>query len=204
MHHRINTPINVAIQAEDHVESLHIQRFHSPQYKPIDTFGDVDHQKVCFQKQQRQQQQKNTKPKHVSFSEVVHVNLVLHVDDMDDEEYFSTWYQGSELKRIRSAMRKTVSKMANGTYKEGYGKNETFRGLEYRTKSGANQRKFNKNMARCSVMREQTRQLFEEVRNDEALRSVYLRENHHCTKSAIAMGRLDEEDAWKIYEESPF
>mmetsp|Transcript_26426 Transcript_26426/g.61501 ORF Transcript_26426/g.61501 Transcript_26426/m.61501 type:complete len:227 (-) Transcript_26426:94-774(-) len=209
-------PVNVAFRDEEHFNLLGIQRSNSPQYesppplanknKTVNNSSFVtnnDHNQrdeSCSSLQRR----KTMKNRHVSFHQIVEVHLVLHVNDMDDEEYFDTWYQKRDLQRIRHEMKKTVSKMNDGSYyynskTDLNNEEETSRGLEYRTTAGAQRRKLHKLRALRCVLNEQQRH--GTIPDDEALRFAYLRHGIRCAKEAHKRGEMDEEEARQIYQE---
>mmetsp|Transcript_30762 Transcript_30762/g.70882 ORF Transcript_30762/g.70882 Transcript_30762/m.70882 type:complete len:215 (+) Transcript_30762:58-702(+) len=200
-------PANIAIQPKkEQINLLRVQSSSSQNNSTDHAVEDdqVTYQKPCCGKHSPPQNKNKQKSKNVSFVEIVQVHLVLHVNDMDDEEYFGTWYEESELKNIRSAMRNTILKMIRSRHSEAdkMESNETTRGLEYRTKSGEKRRRLNKYMALCSVMREQARQLQEDIHDEEAIRSTYLKDSRHCAAAAHKLGKLDEKEARRIHKEN--
>jgi len=205
-------PINVAFRDEEHFSLLGIQTSQtssssSPQYES--TF--VKHEEQIYKSpalSPRQHKKKKTVNHHVAFHQVVKVHLVLHVNDMDDEEYFDSWYQKRDLQRIHHEMKQTVVKMNNGSYYYQSGNEEssshhkeTSRGLEYRTTAGAQRRKLNKLKALRSVLSEQQRQIQRGIHDEESIRLAYLRQSHHCVKEARTLGDMDEKEAQTIHKE---
>ena len=190
-------PINIAARNKEHFDLLGIQQCPSPEIETTSRKG-------LLQKQQQSQPQKQQrKRRNIKFNEVVHVHFTLHVDDLNDEEYFRTWYQKRDFQMMRSEFAKTVMKITNGAHTVDTDEH-CARGLEYRTKAGAQKRKLNKLHGLCAVLKEQDRQIDLGINDDEALRAAYLKESRICKREAHELGLDDENETitMRIEEEA--
>eukprot|EP00540_Astrosyne_radiata_P004676 CAMPEP_0116843692 /NCGR_PEP_ID=MMETSP0418-20121206/12232_1 /TAXON_ID=1158023 /ORGANISM="Astrosyne radiata, Strain 13vi08-1A" /LENGTH=263 /DNA_ID=CAMNT_0004474479 /DNA_START=44 /DNA_END=836 /DNA_ORIENTATION=+ len=138
--------------------------------------------------------------KSVSFSEVVNVFLTPHCNDMNDEEYFKTWYQEREFRNMKLECAQTVEEITMRIY-DGDDENQCKRGLETRTKDGARRRTRNKRRARFAVLSEQQRQNSCGIQDDESLRFVYMKASHRSVAAAEQIGLADAMEALTIYED---
>mmetsp|Transcript_907 Transcript_907/g.2200 ORF Transcript_907/g.2200 Transcript_907/m.2200 type:complete len:201 (+) Transcript_907:88-690(+) len=145
----------------------------------------------------------------VHFNEIVNVHLIIHVNDMDDQECIDTWYQEHDFAKMYADCRSTLRKL-NAFHRKHSSDNAAAtppledicgRGLEHRTKRGFEQRSFNKRLALCVVMNEQLRQEAKCIMDDEAIRVVYMEANLHCQDAARLVGEYDELAATEILQE---
>eukprot|EP00540_Astrosyne_radiata_P007896 CAMPEP_0116836116 /NCGR_PEP_ID=MMETSP0418-20121206/7914_1 /TAXON_ID=1158023 /ORGANISM="Astrosyne radiata, Strain 13vi08-1A" /LENGTH=253 /DNA_ID=CAMNT_0004465843 /DNA_START=38 /DNA_END=799 /DNA_ORIENTATION=- len=136
----------------------------------------------------------------VKFEGMVQMHLTDHFEDLDDEEYYNTWYQRRELQLIRMSLNDTVLEVENGTY-AGDNEERCARGLEYRTNAGGLRRRLHKLKALRAVLEEQERQTQEGIQDVDAIRNIYISETVESTEDAVALGMMDEEDADAVYKE---
>lgn len=180
-------PVNIAARNQEHFDLLGIKRCPTPE---LDTV-------VSKKQSSSRKKQPVAAKKSVSFNEVVHVHFTLHVDDLNDEEYFGTWYQKRDFQMMRAEFAKTVVRISNGVHVAD-SEDHCARGLEYRTKVGAQKRKLNKLHGLCAVLKEQDRQIDLGINDQTALREVYMKESHKCKQEALSLGISDENEAIAI------
>lgn len=133
--------------------------------------------------------------KSVSFRhEIAQCQETLHVNDYTDEELFSCWYIAKDFEQMKKEEKPALRLLKKGLY-PGDNNELCSRGLEYRYKQGAEQRRNNKAMGWMSVLEEQMMQANEGVRDDEALSRVYIAVNQHTRSTAYTTGLMDELDA---------
>uniref|UniRef100_A0A7S1D718 Uncharacterized protein n=1 Tax=Cyclophora tenuis TaxID=216820 RepID=A0A7S1D718_CYCTE len=178
-------PVDIAVRNREHFDLLGIKRCPSPEIYTV------------VSKKNSSLKKPKAPKKSVHFNEVVHVHFTLHVDDLNDDEYFRTWYQKRDFQMMRAEFAKTVVRIANGVHM-GDSEEHCARGLEYRTKVGAQRRKLNKLHGLCAVLKEQDRQIDLGIDDDEALRVAYMRESHQCKQEALALGISDENESIAI------
>lgn len=175
-------PVSVAVRNQEHFDLLGIRRCPSPEYES-----------TVVEKPKPQR-------RGITFNEVVNVHFTLHVDDLNDDEYFNTWYQKHDFQMMRVAFAETVTKISKGAY-TGDSDRHCARGLEYRTRAGAQKRKLNKLNALCAVLKEQDRQVDLGIEDDEELRRVYMEKSSQCKEEAWALGVADERETARLRAE---
>lgn len=130
--------------------------------------------------------------RRVQFKESVSVRPINHVLDMCPDEIADVWFNKAEFSVMKRAMAVTVALMTAGAQLDD---EHCSRGLEFRTRAGASQRRLNKANARDAVLDEQDRQMAHGVINDEAISEVFIRENLHTRLAALERGIADQEEA---------
>mmetsp|Transcript_6990 Transcript_6990/g.15983 ORF Transcript_6990/g.15983 Transcript_6990/m.15983 type:complete len:198 (+) Transcript_6990:174-767(+) len=165
-------PIAIAARNQNQFDLLEIQRCPSPE---LETSVP-----------------KKPERKTVTFYERVAVHVVTHYSDIEEEEDISQiWYKKSDFRNMRRDFAGTVHKISEGCY-HGDSENECARGLEYRTKHGAQWRSINKRRARHAVLDEQSRQKSLGINDPDALKAVYMVQ---CNQSKSAAQKLGDSDS---------
>eukprot|EP00540_Astrosyne_radiata_P011963 CAMPEP_0116838470 /NCGR_PEP_ID=MMETSP0418-20121206/9232_1 /TAXON_ID=1158023 /ORGANISM="Astrosyne radiata, Strain 13vi08-1A" /LENGTH=206 /DNA_ID=CAMNT_0004468479 /DNA_START=29 /DNA_END=649 /DNA_ORIENTATION=+ len=175
-------PVSIDQRNQEHFDLLGLKRFDSAEY---DTTTAVKKQPAAS--------------KSVSFNETVNVHFIIHSNDLNDEEFFNTWYQKRDFQMMRVEFAETVAMITEGTF-EGDSNEHSSRGLEYRTRVGAQRRKLNKLHALCAVLKEQDRQMDMGVLDEDELQRVYMEQSAHCKEAARYLAIEDEEEAMTIFE----
>lgn len=139
----------------------------------------------------------------VSFAAEDQVHPIVHLTDMTAKEIASIWYDQKEYAEIKSSYQATIFVMENAEANGGISsKLETeehvFRGLEYRTQTGAWARYENKRDAYNAVLDEQDRQWKNDKDDYDALSRVYIEHSAKCVKAAYLRGIEDQEIAVEI------
>jgi len=148
--------------------------------------------------QQRQQQEK----KSVRFDEEKNeVREVTHINDFDPDVVEAVWMTEEEFKDIKKNYMYTLyvlSKQGAGALASG---EHTFRGLEYRTRSGYYARLEKRRDSCSAVLEEQARQWDEQCEMDEVmydfdkLSKIYKRYTSKCAADALVRAKKDEDEA---------
>jgi hypothetical protein len=94
---------------------------------------------------------------HARFNRAVFVRETLHIADYEPDEVIATWYQKDEMAQMKADMVDTVRSMLRGEL-ENDNEEQCMRGLESRTRIGANKRQENKLRALEAVLDEQDRE----------------------------------------------
>lgn len=138
-----------------------------------------------------------TKPRRqrVSFNQNVLVRETLHKNDYTIEEKEDAFFQKAEMTQIKAEMVATVRMIARGDLVE-----DTFehcsRGLEFRSREGANKRKSNKIRALEAVLDEQDEQFDAGIINEKAISLIYQTVSLRCRKEAHDRGICDEMEVY--------
>ena len=117
---------------------------------------------------------------------------------MTEEEIHTIWYTQEDFSLIKKSMVITIRLMMAS---KPISKDQCTRGLEFRTPSGAKQRKKNKLDALTAVWNEQVSQWNENKSDEFAISFVYQQQTSKCRDQALKFGLHDEKAAKKIREE---
>jgi hypothetical protein len=126
----------------------------------------------------------------VSFNQNVLCRETLHKNDYTVEEKHNAWFQKAEMVQIKADMVATVRMITRGDLVDDTVEHST-RGLEFRSREGANKRKINKFRALEAVLDEQDEQFDCGIVNDRAISLVYQSVSLRCRKEAHARGICD-------------
>jgi hypothetical protein len=142
---------------------------------------------------------RTTQRRHVvAFKGTVSVRPITHVKDMPQEMIRTIWYDKKDFEQIKKGFAPTVRIMSqidpNIDDEE-----HCSRGLEYRTRVGANARREQKWNALNAVLDEQDRQREMGICNTDLLCQIYLTENLLSRLNALQLGKQDEEAARIVY-----
>lgn len=121
---------------------------------------------------------------------------ITHLDDMEESEVASIWYDSNEYAEIKSSYQLTIFMMEAGEKLNG--DEHTSRGLEYRTQEGAWARYENKRDAYNAVLDEQDRQWERDQDDHEAISRIYLEHSAKCAEAAAARALQDQKEAREI------
>jgi hypothetical protein len=139
--------------------------------------------------------------RNVAFKDTVSVRPITHVKDLSEEMIRTIWYNKKDFEDMKKSFASTVRIMSqidpNIDNEE-----HCSRGLEYRTRVGANARRENKWNALNAVLDEQDRQQEMGVSNEKLLCQLYVTDNCICRLKALKLGIQDEKIAKTIYLES--
>ena len=135
--------------------------------------------------------------KSLRFSAHNDIHLIEHLDELSDDDVASMWYNVDEYEAMKVEYKKIVSLMenSNGVIQS----NETSRGLEYRTRTGAWARYTNKKCSFRAVLQEQEKQWDKNIRDVNAIANVYMKHSRKCRRAAFLMGRKDAMEANGIH-----
>ena len=128
-----------------------------------------------------------------SFSPHVRVKRTLHINNYSDDEVEATWYGDSDFQRIHDEINYTVDLIEKSEHIDT--SKYCTRGLEFRTRAGAQQRRRNKIDARNATLDEQDFQWTEGLNDPDMLSKVYQRKSHTCLVAAHMAGLMDEKVA---------
>lgn len=161
---------------------------------------------ICTSKTPSIKRSQEKPQRSVTFRPHVDVRLMLHLNDMTDDERKDVWFCHREYAAIKRGISFTVNIMQKGGYYSkimlgGIDERHCIRGLEYRIRSGGRARKENKRRALRAVLEEQDSQTQDGFFDDNLIRRVFIEANIHCTASALIMGLEDEKEARLVYEE---
>lgn len=134
----------------------------------------------------------------VRFAKNLDVKEVPHVKDMTEEEMHETWYTQEDFALIKKSMVITIRLMMAS---KPISNDQTSRGLEFRTPTGAKQRKKNKLDALTAVWNEQVSQWNENMSDEYAISFVYQQQTAKCRDQALKFGAHDAKAVQKIIEE---
>lgn len=135
----------------------------------------------------------------VSFNKGVRVYHHIHLNDFSDDEVMNTWFMDEDTARINAECALTVnllsvlSSPSSRTTLVG-GDNQSplcFRGLEYRTQDGANNRRENKSLGWDTVLHKQECQYRIGEHDDESIARAYREATGHCAVAASLIGLAD-------------
>jgi hypothetical protein len=128
----------------------------------------------------------------VSFAPQVETLLVVErLCDLPEGEIAATWYDRDEYCEIKKSLSPTVKKMHKGLPLDS--DDDESRGLEYRTRAGAQRRQKNKLHSIDAVLDEQERQ-WEESRSDPTyIAEIYSQATAHCLMGAYLAAKADSE-----------
>lgn len=136
----------------------------------------------------------------VHFAEgLVTVHEVIHRQDYSKAEVDACWYSKRDYKSFKKASIKTLQLWRTGDLPAGGNSEHCLRGLECRTREGAQQRKQVREATRSALLTEIQRQLFEGVQDAEALADVYRRTCAPLQHQASIQGMCDEMEARENY-----
>ena len=135
--------------------------------------------------------------KKVSFFDSVKVQLIEPVDDYSAEERSSCWYDRDELNAMKHDRRETVKVMEeyNFTVDDSL---HYFRGLEFKTRRGAQQKQWNIVESSMEVFDEQMHQIntMGSIVDQEAIAQAYRSVTTHSMVAAIERGLFDQKVAF--------
>lgn len=139
----------------------------------------------------------NTPPirAHARFNRAVFVRETLHIADYEPDEVIATWYQKDEMAQMKADMVDTVRSMLRGEL-ENDSEEQCMRGLESRTRIGANKRQENKLRALEAVLDEQDREFEAGIIDERTISLVYQRVSLRCRNEAHERGLRDEVEVY--------
>ena len=140
----------------------------------------------------RKCKQSKIRKRGVRFSCDMYVRPCLHIDNYTDEEIENSWYNTEEIRCIKIEMILTVIARKKGRQLDS---DQTFRGLECRTKEGSNLRSLNKVTGVEAVFDEQDNQYSIGVCDEELIQEAYRKKSAKCQIYARIMGKKDEQEA---------
>lgn len=140
--------------------------------------------------------------RRVQFKETVAVRPIVHIDNMSKEDISATWFSKNDFDIIKRSFASTVRMLTYGEL-SGDDDEHCARGLEFRTRNGALERRENKWNALNATLDEQDRQRELGISNDQLLSQIYITENKHCRIAALNLGQCDAEQARLVYLEEP-
>ena len=136
--------------------------------------------------------------RRVHFKETVSVRPITHVDNIPEEEIAAIWFCKKDFEDIKRSFATTLRLISYGEFK-GDDEEHCSRGLEFRTRAGALQRRDNKWNALNAVLDEQDRQKELGINNDKLLSQIYITENRHCRQAAFKLGLCDQDEAQSLH-----
>jgi hypothetical protein len=131
--------------------------------------------------------------------ELVTVHEVLHCQEYSKAEVDACWYSKSDYKSFKKDSIKTLQLWRQGDLPAGGNNEHSLRGLECRTREGAQQRKQVKKATRSALLTEIQRQLFEGVQDAQALADVYRSTCAPLQHQASIQGMCDEMEVRGYY-----
>jgi hypothetical protein len=138
--------------------------------------------------------------RRVSFAAHVAIKSIGCRGAMSSEEIAAAYYSQNEHSKMKKCMIPVIRAMMKGeTIEES--NDSTARGMEYRTRKGAQLRQRNKVVSITSVLDEQDRQRSTGYGDVNEIRDVYLHNSAHCLVSAHQLGLEDEVAAREIMDE---
>jgi hypothetical protein len=137
----------------------------------------------------------------VLFKETVSVRPITHMKDMSQEMIRRIWYDKKDFEKIKKGFAPTVRIMSHVDPKVDDDEHCS-RGLEYRTRVGANARRELKWNALNAVLDEQDRQRAMGINNSDLLCQAYVAENRLSRLNALKLGIQDEDAAKIVYRHS--
>lgn len=139
----------------------------------------------------------------VSFHPSVLRYGTIHLNDMADDEIEAVWFNVEEMIEIKERTKADAKKLENGTISK---KDDfCFRGLECRTIRGMMSKRNDRVAAYNAVFFELDSQEAKEnfsAYDDEAIADAYFMVTDPCQQTAEFIGRKDELEAKKIYNNS--
>jgi hypothetical protein len=160
------------------VMAMEIDKVDSDYYSSSD--HGFNNSKICFG------------PLHlrrVSFGSIATVHDVLHRVDYTLEEVNSAWYDRVELRMMKEATKIEARLLDKGLIKDD--ENVTIRGLEGRTRFGAQRKRTNKINAYIAVFMEMEAQFELGICDGEAIADVYYENSEKCQAEAHMLGARD-------------
>lgn len=135
-----------------------------------------------------------TKPRRreklVQFFPMVEMHETLHVNDYTRDEIAHVWYSEAEFAGMRADQKLALDLFEFGIYTDK--DQDCLRGLEARTRWGAKERRYNKELGRAAVFQEQSLQEYDSKYDPEAIARAYASATKHCSVAAAEAGRIDE------------
>lgn len=133
-----------------------------------------------------------TKPKKVRFNlDINEEHPVEHIDDFDSELVNQIWYDKIDYDAFKNKMLPIIKQLMKGESIPENSK-QTTRGLEYRTRKGADERQQNKQAGVAAVLMEQLRQRNKGANDPVRIAEQYINVTSHCRKQAYILGLKDE------------
>ncbi|CAB9514474.1 expressed unknown protein [Seminavis robusta] len=148
-----------------------------------------------------------TKPQHSTMKRTVHfpeeqmvvVHDVLARQDYTEEELSACFFAKGDYKSFKKSSIVTLQKWRAGELPAGGTTKHCMRGLECRTREGAQQRKELKQAARTALMTEIQRQMVAGVQDELELAAVYHRTCAPQQHQASIQGMCDQLEAQEYY-----
>jgi hypothetical protein len=133
--------------------------------------------------------------KRVRFSERLNVIDIVHRNDLMQNEISNTWYNRSEIMKIKLRLDQDVQLINKGGKLDDF----TSRGLEDRFSSARRARRAsNKLNAVISVLNEQDRQVLQGKINPKSIRQAYLRFSRNSQSEAFKVAKADEREVQNL------
>lgn len=134
----------------------------------------------------------NKKKRKVSFFAGVKVRNILHINDFSDEEIATCWYRSREYAAMKAQTKSTLIVLLKHGGSDVDSNEHCARGLEYKTRMGAMQRRTNKMSGWMAVLDLQSAQLCKESENTVAISEAYIAVTKQCAALAHSKGLMDE------------
>ena len=143
---------------------------------------------------------KKSERRRVQFKETVAVRPIVHVDNMSEDDISAIWFSKADFDIMKKSFASTVRMLTFGEF-SGDNDEHCARGLEFRTRNGALERRENKWNALNATLDEQDRQRELGISNELLLSQIYITENKHCRIAALNLGLRDAEQARLVHLE---
>ena len=141
---------------------------------------------------------KTVERRRVHFKETVSVRPITHVDNIPDEEIAAVWFSKKDFEDIKKSIATTLRLIAYGEF-QGDDETHCVRGLEFRTRAGALERRENKWNCLNAVLDEQDRQKELGINNDKLLSQIYITENRLSRQASLKHGLHDQLEAMELH-----
>jgi hypothetical protein len=133
--------------------------------------------------------------RRVAFTEFVEIKEVPSLSDLCEDEFIDAWWTPNDYQLIRKMYKITLHMMINGVQFEKEDKDFCARGLEFRTKGGAERHHRHKKRSINAVLRAQEFQIQEGFNDADYLAEIYAENTRSSSKQAHSLAFVDEQDA---------
>jgi hypothetical protein len=180
---------------------------------PVDMVIDLDGDDYCEQVLVPSANKENSRPcfgplhhnsnkispkqqRRVSFGGNDTTHEVLHRNDYTPEEITSTWFDRVDLRQMKDATKIEARLLEKGVLTEG--DDVTVRGLESRTRHGAQRKRANKMNAYSAVFMELDTQFDLGLYDEDAIADVYYEYSEKCQAEAQTLAARDAKDVQQM------
>jgi hypothetical protein len=133
--------------------------------------------------------------RRVAFTEFVEIKEVPSLSDIYEDDVINAWWTPNDYQLIRKMFRITLHMMMNGVQFENEDEDFCARGLEHRTKGGAQRHHRHKKRSIYAVLRAQEFQIQEAFNDADYLAEIYAENTRSSSKEAHSLALVDEQDA---------